>query len=184
MSIYANRGQALEGSVKLTATVYRKRGLAYVERVGQQAVHKRGGELKRRRSTVDFLGVAAGMAVAFDCKETKISRLPRDHVPQHQRDVLEDTERAGGVAFLLVEFTRAPGYPIYAAAWSWCADYLKRADRASWPLQAFQDAVDKGEPVVQVHRGKYGVPVPFLEAAISLNQRLVDRAMLNAKAGG
>jgi recombination protein U len=54
---------------------------------------------------VDFIGIARGKPVAFDCKEvSKGLRFPFSKLPEHQYRFLENWRSQGGAAFLLVAF--------------------------------------------------------------------------------
>lgn len=56
---------------------------------------------------VDFIGVAGGKPVAFDCKEVANSlRFPLSRLPEHQFKFLESWYKQGGTAFLLIAFWR------------------------------------------------------------------------------
>jgi recombination protein U len=54
---------------------------------------------------VDFIGIACGKPVAFDCKEvSKGLRFPFSRLPEHQFEFLREWHKNGGIAFLLVAF--------------------------------------------------------------------------------
>lgn len=56
---------------------------------------------------VDFIGIARGKPVAFDCKEVANSlRFPLSRLPEHQFRFLESWHKQGGIAFLIIAFWR------------------------------------------------------------------------------
>lgn len=56
-------------------------------------------------STVDYVGVAQGVPICFDCKECAVDTFPLQNVHAHQVRFMEDFEAQGGVAFLLILYT-------------------------------------------------------------------------------
>lgn len=57
-----------------------------------------------KKSTVDFIGVAQGIAICFDAKETRQQSLPLRNIHAHQIEFMESFRKQNGVSFLLVHF--------------------------------------------------------------------------------
>jgi len=118
----ANRGRVLEQLVEIANRQYRARGVAVVHKVPTEwlPIRDRQGNVVSakvtQKATVDFVGIYRCMAIAFDAKETAGHRIRWDRVEPHQAEFLDDWERAGGLAFILVEFTSTRQY--FVIPWS------------------------------------------------------------------
>lgn len=105
---YASRGVALEKQIILVNNLYRRHGIALIEKVPTEWLpirdsHGRVVSAKvTRQAAVDFVGVYGGTAIAFDAKGTREARVRWDRVEEHQAEWLKDWVRAGGLAFVLV----------------------------------------------------------------------------------
>ena len=104
---YAGRGMGLQELVKKANEQYRQLGIASIWEFGAEAKWIPGGKLVPREGTVDFIGLWNGRGVAFDAKETAEDSLPAANVKTHQVKFLIDYLRAGGIAFLLIAYTRS-----------------------------------------------------------------------------
>jgi len=106
----ANRGRALEELVMAANAQYLSKGIAVVQKVPTPwQVIRRGPRIvsafPERKSTVDFVGIAGGRAIAFDAKSTLTkTRFPLDNLEPHQFEFLESWDCHGGIAFVLMEF--------------------------------------------------------------------------------
>ena len=112
MQRYANRGRPLEELILWVCAWYKRNKIAMIDKVATpiRPVNVVGGIIRlayfEKKSTVDFVGsMCNGKIVAFDCKETKGSTLPMARLEQHQYDYLKWVDWAGGLAFLIVEYT-------------------------------------------------------------------------------
>lgn len=104
---YAGRGMGLQELVNQANEQYRQLGIASIWEFGAEAKWIPGGKLVPREGTVDFIGLWQGRGLAFDCKETAEDALPAANVKTHQVKFLIDYSRAGGIAFLLIAYTRS-----------------------------------------------------------------------------
>ncbi len=106
-----NRGMFLEELINLTNNFYIKQGIA--------VVHKRNLDITptkilgfkvegilRSRSTVDYFGCYNGKFIAFDCKQTAGDTFKKSFVKQHQEDYIKTINKTGGIAFIIVYFTK------------------------------------------------------------------------------
>lgn len=106
---YSNRGNMLEEWVMYANNGYLNKGIARIDKIPTPTVvnPNKGYAYYKSKSTVDFIGfINNGPGIAFDCKETGLSRLPLKLVHQHQIDYLKDIHNLGHKAFILVYFTK------------------------------------------------------------------------------
>ncbi|PZD95219.1 Holliday junction resolvase RecU [Paenibacillus sambharensis] len=111
MSIqYANRGMGLETLIEYANAQYAAKGIANIQKIATPwKVVRRGKQIvtafPEKKSTVDFIGVYEGRAIAFDAKETENkTRFPLANIEQHQVDFMRAWVANGGVAFFLINF--------------------------------------------------------------------------------
>ena len=167
----SSRGAWFEAAIQTSNEIYQRRGLACVQKVATPAGMTKRGDFYRARSTVDFLGVMDGQAVAFDAKSVKVPRLPHKNVHAHQRQFLLDWDRAGGVAFLLVNFDELG---TYLADIVWYMTIIAERDRQSIPHSRFAEAArHDDEDVFEVEHGVNAVPVHYAVAVDRLGMREV-----------
>ena len=57
-----------------------------------------------QRSTVDYIGAVQGIPVCFDAKECKVDTFPLQNLHEHQVVFMENFDKQGGVAFLLIYY--------------------------------------------------------------------------------
>jgi len=109
---YANRGKGLEYMVSWACVQYGLMDIARIDKIptpikilGIAKGYVRG--CLEKKSTVDYTGVLAdGKFVAFDCKETHEDRFKLSDLQPHQYDYLEQVNRLGGYAFLVIEYVK------------------------------------------------------------------------------
>lgn len=110
---YASRGVDLEKQIMLVNALYRRHGIALIEKVPTEWLpirdsHGRVVSAKvTRPAAVDFVGTYGGLAIAFDAKSTREARIRWDRVEEHQAEWLKDWARVGGLGFVLVAATGA-----------------------------------------------------------------------------
>lgn len=106
-----HRGDVLEDLILLTHDYYHRAGLGRVDKVhvpikvieiDSQGIIKRA--FFERKSTVDFIGVIQGIAVAFDVKETALKSFPLKNVHAHQVEYMQAIQDQKGLSFLIVHF--------------------------------------------------------------------------------
>jgi recombination protein U len=172
----ANRGSGLENMIEHTWRTYAAQGVGCGQKVATPTKQdRREGKFYREPSTVDFIGVVHGIAVAFDAKEnTSRPSMALDRIKHHQARFLRDYRKAGGVAFVLIDFgAQAPTF--YAAE----LDALETlaAGKKSVSVQDMETAAGHAMStgVVAIPRGK-GVAVPFGPAAQTLWRRHPNHA--------
>jgi recombination protein U len=106
---------------------------------------------------VDFIGVAQGLAMCFDAKETRQMSLPLRNIHAHQIEFMESFRLQKGVSFLLVNFLAKN--EMFLLPGGTLAQYKKVANdggRKSIPFADFN-------PAFKV-RNENGFPVHYLVA--------------------
>ena len=104
--------------INITNNVYKERGLAIIQKIptpitpinldkGKNVITLAYFEQK---STIDYIGAAQGIPICFDAKETKQGRLPLQNIHPHQVEFMEQFQKHGGVAFLLVHCSDTEEY--------------------------------------------------------------------------
>jgi recombination protein U len=163
---YANRGAALEQLIYVANAQYQAKGLAVIQKVATPwKVVRHGRQIisafPERKSTVDFVGVAAGRPIAFDAKSTRTeTRFPLDNIEQHQFEFLQAWHDQGGIAFILIEFATLDEFYVLPFTdlneW-WVAMY--RGGRKSVPYETIRRRC----PRVTAGRG---VVLDYLQAVV------------------
>lgn len=141
------RGSTLEEIINFTNERYRQSGLALFQKIPTPITPvKMDGESKtitlayfEKQSTVDYIGVAQGVPVAFDAKETAVKNLPLQNIHEHQMAFMEEFRAQRGLAFLLVHFSAVDEYyllPFETLKAYWEA--AAKGGRKSIPYDAFE----------------------------------------------
>lgn len=140
------RGSDLEDRINITNELYRDRGLALVQKIPTPIkpinIDKGKGVITlayfEQKSTVDYIGVAQGVPLCFDAKETAKESLPLMNIHEHQIVFMEDFKRQEGQAFIIVYFKKYDEY--YLLTIEKIRQYFDAAaegGRKSIPYQAF-----------------------------------------------
>jgi len=159
------RGSAFETLIDFTNRLYEQKGLAIIQKIPTPITPVEVSNKERtitsayfeKKSTVDFIGVAQGVALAYDAKEIRELNLPLRNIHEHQIKFMEEFTRHKGISFLLVRF--AAKNEIFLLPSSDLAKYYKDAakgGRKSIPYDAFDS-----ELLVQNSKS---FPVHYLEA--------------------
>jgi len=159
------RGSAFEEMIDMTNQLYAQRGLAIIQKVPTPITPVEVDNKARtitsayfeKKSTVDFIGVAQGLAMCFDAKETKQQSLPLRNIHPHQITFMESFRKQQGVGFLLVHF-HVKG-EIFLLPSEDLARFHERAEkggRKSIPYEEFDPAL--------IVPNKNGFPVHYLVA--------------------
>ena len=141
------RGSTLEEMINLTNETYRVKKLALIQKIPTPINPLKLNNADRtitlayfeQKSTVDYIGVIQGVPVAFDAKETGRKSLPIQNIHAHQIDFMDDYERQGGLAFLIVHFNFYDEYyylPFVVLKKYWLGS--KAGKRKSIPYAAFE----------------------------------------------
>ena len=152
------RGSAFEEFLNRTNEKYLEQGLALIQKIPTPITPIAIDKVSRhitlayfdQKSTVDYIGVVQGIPVCFDAKECNSDTFPLANVHAHQVTFMEQFEKQGGIAFVLISFTKRDEF--YYLRFS----LLKRF----WQRKSFR--YEELEPGFFLpYRG--GVLVPYLE---------------------
>jgi len=164
------RGSAFEELIDMTNQLYAQRGIAVIQKIPTPITPIEVDNKARtitsayfeKKSTVDFIGVAQGLAICFDAKETSQLNLPLRNIHPHQIEFMQSFASQQGVSFLLVHFQQKG--EIYLLPSEVLAKYHSKAaegGRKSIPYKDF-------DPMYLVPN-KNGFPVHYL---VAVNQYL------------
>ena len=109
------RGSFLEEIINQTNEKYRSQQLALIQKIPTPITPVRMDKESRQitlayfdqRSTVDYIGAVQGIPVCFDAKECRTRDFPIRNIHEHQIVFMRDFEEQGGVAFLILYFSKA-----------------------------------------------------------------------------
>ena len=106
------KGSGFEEMINFTNDFLQKKGAAVIQKIPTPITPVEMSRDKRtitlgyfdKKSTVDYIGVASGISLAFDAKETGQKSLPLQNVHDHQIEFMKNFRDCGGVSFLIVNF--------------------------------------------------------------------------------
>ena len=112
------RGSGLEETINHTNERYRESGLALIQKIPTPIKPITIDPEKRhitlayfdQKSTVDYIGVIQSIPVCFDAKESAVDTVPLHNIHPHQIAFMEEFEKQGGLAFILLGFTKRNEY--------------------------------------------------------------------------
>ncbi|WP_317855146.1 Holliday junction resolvase RecU [Chakrabartyella piscis] len=152
------RGSAFEDCINFTNEQYQTMGLALLQKVPTPITPVQFDGEKHvitlayfeKQSTVDYIGVAQGIPICFDAKETGLGNLPLQNIHAHQVEFMEQFQKQKGLSFLLVHFSKMDEYyllPFATLQKFWQA--AQAGGRKSIPYDAF----DKRYAIHMVKQG-------------------------------
>ncbi len=163
---YANRGMKLEDDLNITNKYYRDIDKAYIYKKPTPVNVTKVNYVCRSNvtiteaffdtpSTTDYNGIYKGKYIDFEAKETNsTTSFPLSNIHKHQLLHLENIERHGGIAFIIVRFQHlGETYVLFEKDIKF---FLDNYNRKSIPLNYFKD---KGYLV----KDKFNPRVDYLE---------------------
>ena len=167
------RGSTFEAMVDMTNEAYRAHHLALVQKVPTPIVPTKLDQKTRtitqayfdKPSTVDFIGVAQGVPICFDAKETNRKSFPLTNIHPHQVSFMQAFARQKGIAFTLVRFAFCDetfALPIGKLTPHW--EQARKGGKKSVAYQAFDRAL--------LVSSKDGYLVHYLEAVNVMLERM------------
>ena len=158
------RGSTLEELINLTNSKYEESRLALIQKIPTPIKPINIDPETRhitlayfdQKSTVDYIGVVQGIPVCFDAKECATDTFPLQNIHAHQVRFMEEFERQGGVAFLLVYFQGRNEF--YYLTFRQMHKFWQRAEdggRKSFRREELEEGWNVGN--------SRGVPVHYLE---------------------
>ena len=123
------RGSSLEEFVNRTNEKYLENGLALIQKIPTPITPIQIDKANRQitlayfeqKSTVDYIGAVQGIPVCFDAKECHTDTFPLANIHTHQVEFMERFEEQGGIAFLLISYTKRAEHWIILYFISKCA---------------------------------------------------------------
>ena len=140
---HANRGSGFEELIDYANEQYAQKGWAQVQKVATPwQIIRKGKQIvtafPSKKSTVDYIGVANGKAIAFDAKSTRErTRFPLSNIAEHQINFLKDWQDQGGKAFFLIEFVKHG--EVFFAEFTEIKPYWDRARNGGRKSIAYRD---------------------------------------------
>jgi len=112
------RGSALEELINLTNTRYREKSLALIQKIPTPitpiTIDKENRHITLayfgEKSTVDYIGTVQGIPICFDAKECASDTFALQNIHEHQVEFMKDFEKQGGIAFLLLYYSKKNHY--------------------------------------------------------------------------
>lgn len=139
-----HRGDALEDLLFYTNQYYHQLGLCRIDKVSTPIkvveIDHQGMVTKgffEKKSTVDFIGVVQGVCVAFDAKETNLKSLPLNNIHPHQVAYMQDIDKQGGLAFIIIHFKFNDSY--YLVPFEIIRAFYDEGTRRSIPFKAMDE---------------------------------------------
>ena len=159
------KGSSFEEQIELTNNLYKKYNLAIIQKVPTPITPIEVDNKARiitkaffeKKSTVDFIGVAQGVPICFDAKETHLTNFPLKNIHEHQIDFMDSFRKQKGVSFLIVHFTKFS--KMYFLPSKQLSDFYavsKSTGRKSIPLDDFEEKYEI--------KNTSGFPVHYLVA--------------------
>lgn len=142
------RGSVLEDLINFTNEQYERQNLALFQKIATPItpvkIDAKTGSIVlayfEKHSTVDYIGVAQGIPICFDAKETSQKHLPLQNIHTHQIEFMERFQKQKGISFLLVHFVIYEKY--YLLPFEVLYEYMegaKKGGRKSIPYIAFEE---------------------------------------------
>ena len=108
------RGSFFEEVINRTNEHYRDKGIALIQKIPTPITPIEIDKSSRhitlayfeQKSTVDYIGVAQGIPICFDCKECAAETFALQNVHEHQYLFMKDFRKQEGISFLLIYFSK------------------------------------------------------------------------------
>lgn len=168
------RGSTLEDMVNRTNERYSEAGLCLVQKIPTPITPISIDSKTRhitlayfdQKSTVDYIGAAQGIPIAFDAKECAKDTFTLANIHEHQVDFMDMFEKQGGVAFFLIYYTHKDIY--YYLRFNKLKQFWDRMNHGGRKSFTFDEI--ETDFILQ---NKPGILVPYLDC-INLDLSLRD----------
>lgn len=167
------RGSTLEDMINRTNERYLEAGLCLVQKIPTPITPINIDPASRhitlayfdQKSTVDYIGAAQGIPIAFDAKECAKDTFSLANIHKHQVAFMENFEKQGGVAFFLIHYTVRDKY--YYLRFSKLKEFWDRMNNGGRKSFTFDETEEDFFLV-----NKPGILVPYLDGInIDLSKR-------------
>lgn len=168
------RGSTLEDMINRTNEKYLENGLALIQKIPTPITPIQIDKENRhitlayfdQKSTVDYIGAVQGIPICFDAKECAAGTFALQNIHEHQVRFMGDFEKQGGIAFLILYFTKKD--IIYYLTYEKLEFFWKRAKEGGRKSFRYEEL----DPVYILPK-KHGILVPYLDL---LQYDLLQRA--------
>lgn len=158
------RGSTLEDMINRTNERYLEAGLCLVQKIPTPitpiTIDPRNRHITlayfEQKSTVDYIGAAQGIPIAFDAKECAKDTFTLANIHDHQVAFMENFEKQGGVAFFLIYYTNKDLY--YYLRFNKLKEFIDRKNSGGRKSFTFEET--ENEFFLQ---NKPGILVPYLD---------------------
>lgn len=168
------RGSTLEDMINRTNERYLEAGLCLVQKIPTPITPINIDHSTRhitlayfdQKSTVDYIGAAQGIPIAFDAKECSKDTFTLANIHEHQVAFMGNFEKQGGIAFFLIHYTKTD--ELYYLRFKKLKEFWERMNsggRKSFTYDEIErDFIIKTKP---------GILVPYLDG-VNLDLSLRD----------
>lgn len=162
-----HKGDVFEEIINMSNKVYKRKEIALVQKIATPMKPIRRGKqivsaYYEEKSTLDFIGLYKGVPIAFDAKETKEeNRFPLSNIQDHQIEFMEEWDKHGGIAFLLINFTKLD--KVYRLDWKTLSWYWKKYQENKGKRGFGSIAINEFESNCKKIRSRDGIMLDYLE---------------------
>ncbi|CAK7083231.1 Holliday junction resolvase RecU [Tissierella sp.] len=162
-----HKGDMFEELINRSNIVYKRKEIALVQKVSTPMKPiRRGKEIVsayyEEKSTLDYIGLYKGVPIAFDAKETKEeNRFPLNNIQEHQIEFMENWYKHGGIAFLLVNFTKLE--KVFRLDWWILSWYWKKYQENKGKRGFGSISLDEFESSCKKLKSRDGIMLDYLE---------------------
>jgi len=140
-----NNGKQFEKIVDLSCEYYLNKNLAYIQKTPEPARFVKplqGGKFVayyEKSAQVDYKGlIRGGRSISFDAKHTSDTRIEFSQLqPQQEKQLLKEFE-LGGIAFVLISFSRKAFYAVPIDEWTSLKTTLGKKSANQKDLERYQ----------------------------------------------
>lgn len=155
------RGSALEDLLTYTHEYYHQLQLCRIDKISTPIkvveIDSKGMIQKgffEKKSTIDFIGIAQGVFIAFDAKETHLKSLPLSNIHSHQVEYMKAIHQQGGLTFIIAHFKFNDSF--YLIPYETLIQYFEHEKRKSIPFSALDSRLE-------IFRSRGGSVLNYLE---------------------
>lgn len=140
---FGNRGMTLEDDLNLTNNYYLEKNIAVIHKkptpiqVIKTSLNKITLAYFKEPSTTDYNGLYKGKYIDFEAKETKTLSFPFTNISLHQINHLDKVIHHGGIAFLIIAFTKVN--EVYLLDASFMVEAYRKNDRKSLRYETIKE---------------------------------------------
>lgn len=157
------RGSTLEDLINVTNEQYLEGHLALIQKIPTPIkpieIDKENRHITLayfdQKSTVDYIGVVQEIPVCFDAKECASDTFPMMNIHDHQMAFMEEFERQGGIAFIILYYTQRD--EMYYVPFKDIKKFYDRERRGGRKSFRFEE-IDAGYRIISPP----GIPVHYL----------------------